>query len=389
MITINTPQDCCGCTACTSICAHKAITMQADKEGFNYPLVDADKCTNCGLCEKACPVINQREARAPQRTLAAINNDEATRLASSSGGLFTILAQQTLNEGGVVFGAAFNKEWEVEHIAIESPDELPRLQGSKYSQSNMGNSYNEAKIHLKAGRKVLFSGTPCQIAGLKRFLGREYENLTAIDMVCHGVPSPLVWKMYLAETIKNATPNNGEKPHIHSINFRDKKAGWSNYRFSIQATNPDYDEEKTEILSETRDKNTFMQCFLRNLCLRPSCHACPARSGKSGSDITLGDLWGASEVCPTLHDDKGTSLMLLWNNHTPTGGITYKDIEYSQAVKYNPSIEKNAALRPKRARFFRNLHKKGVYEATTAYTIGWKKRVSNAITSFIKNLLFR
>ena len=204
MIKISHKKDCCGCGACVQRCPKHCIAMQEDKEGFLYPVINKTKCTNCGLCEKVCPVINQGHCNNPIKTYAAINPKNDVRIASSSGGVFTVLAEDIINSNGVVFGAAFNNEWNVEHTCVENIKDLEKLRGSKYVQSNIGNSYQEAESFLKEGREVLFSGTPCQIAALKLFLRKEYKNLTTVDFVCHGVPSPAVWRKYLHETIKKS-----------------------------------------------------------------------------------------------------------------------------------------------------------------------------------------
>ena len=224
MISFSKKEDCCGCNACVQRCPKQCITMQTDKEGFWYPVVNKEDCNNCGLCEKVCPVINQRESCKPIKTFAAINKDEETRLASSSGGIFSLFAEETLNAGGVVFGAAFNKNWDVEHIEIETLDGIEKLRGSKYTQSNIGNCYKKAERYLKEGRKVLFSGTPCQIAALKLFLKKDYEGLTTIDVVCHGVPSPEVWKKYLNETIEKENWNKIGKNSVFSAQSGEEKS---------------------------------------------------------------------------------------------------------------------------------------------------------------------
>jgi coenzyme F420-reducing hydrogenase beta subunit len=175
--------------------------MREDREGFLYPEVDSERCCNCGLCSEVCPVINRREAGKPLYVYAAKSRDEEIRRQSSSGGIFTLLAEKILDENGVVFGARFNENWEVIHDYVETKDELVFFRGSKYVQSRIGESYLQAQQFLEKGRKVLFSGTPCQISGLKFFLGKEYDNLLTVDIVCHGVPSPLVWRMYLNQLI--------------------------------------------------------------------------------------------------------------------------------------------------------------------------------------------
>ena len=199
MIDIKEKKDCCGCHACASVCAHRAITMQVDEEGFLYPVIDKDTCVECGLCEQVCPFVNQASTVQPLKVYAARSNDEELRRKSSSGGVFTLLAEAVIREGGVVFGAKFDKGWNVVHAWTDALDGLADFRGSKYVQSIIGSTYEEAKHFLRQGRKVLFSGTPCQIAGLKRYLCKDYDNLLTVDVVCHGVPSPLVWKKYLSE----------------------------------------------------------------------------------------------------------------------------------------------------------------------------------------------
>lgn len=376
MIHITEPKKCCGCNACVQACPKHCIRMQEDCEGFLYPFVDRESCIDCGLCERVCPVINQNEPQKPVVTLAAVNSDESVRLASSSGGIFTLLAERTIDNGGVVFGAAFDENWDVKHICIDSKSELPKLRGSKYAQSIIGNCYKEAKRHLSAGKEVLFSGTPCQIAGLKRFLHKEYKNLKTVDVVCHGAPSPMVWRMYLDEV--SSMYNIAQ---ITDIKFRDKTEGWKNFSLSIKYKDKE-GAEKT--FRETLNENVFMRCFLSNLCLRPSCYACPARNGKSGSDITLADLWGAENICPESDDDKGVSLVLLRNKDFTLPGFEKKEIEYSKAVMYNPSIESDIALPDKRDRFFRLLHSDGIHKATVKCTT--KSRFEVLIEKIIWNI---
>ena len=272
MIELKHKKDCCGCHACVSVCAHRAITMQSDVEGFLYPVVDRDLCTNCGLCEQACPVINQASSRKPLKVYAAKSNDEELRRQSSSGGIFTLLAEAVIHEGGVVFGARFDGQWNVVHSWTDTPDGLVAFRGSKYVQSVIGNTYNEAKEFLRQGRKVLFTGTPCQIAGLKKFLRKDYDNLLTVDIICHGVPSPLVWQNYIDEM--------RTKGDIVDVSFRDKTYGWAQYAFSLSYVTPSVDaseflERHTALIP--RSENVFMRGFLANLYLRPSCYACPSR----------------------------------------------------------------------------------------------------------------
>lgn len=236
MIHIVDKHKCCGCEACVQACPKECISLKADAEGFLYPTANASQCVECGLCERVCPVTNQSKAQQPLQTYAATNNNDAIRQDSSSGGIFTLLAEITIAEGGVVFGARFNDNWDVEHAYAESIDELAAFRGSKYLQSHIGNTYRQAQRFLNDERKVLFVGTPCQIAGLKHFLRKDYPNLLTVDIICHGAPSPLVWKKYLDETIslnerKNSVSLRPQEvvanrhAHVEGISFRNKKMG--------------------------------------------------------------------------------------------------------------------------------------------------------------------
>jgi coenzyme F420-reducing hydrogenase beta subunit len=199
MIHLTEKTDCCGCNACVQSCPKDCITMQEDNEGFLYPAIDLETCIDCSLCEKVCPEIHQKEVRKPLQVYAAKNRNEEVRLQSSSGGIFTLLAEKIIEEHGVVFGARFDENWAVIHDYTETIEGLASFRGSKYVQSRIGETFSQAKQFLKSGRKVLFSGSPCQIAGLKLFLKKDYENLLTIDFVCHGVPSPKVWRKYIMQ----------------------------------------------------------------------------------------------------------------------------------------------------------------------------------------------
>lgn len=365
MIRISDKQDCCGCAACVQICPNQCISFDEDEYGFRYPSVNNNKCVDCGLCEKVCPVINQFEVHRPKLVYAALNIDKGIRIKSSSGGLFSQLAEAVINEGGVVFGVRFNTNWEAEHAYTDTSDGIAAFRGSKYMQSKIGISYIQAKEFLQSGRKVLFSGTSCQIAGLKRFLRREYDNLLTVDVVCHGVPSPLVWRSYLRETMlslqrdaikKNILSSQNNLLQITDISFRDKKTGWNKYGFAVYGKLIPYqairesicnnEKDVKELFYETSDKNLYMNVFTRNLCLRPSCYTCPAKCGKSASDITLADFWGIRNYYPKMDDDKGTSLVLI---NTQKGNSYYQRLKlesiqtsYEIALRENPSLEHSA-----------------------------------------------
>ena len=381
MIRIVDKKECCGCGACAQRCPKQCITMQSDKEGFVYPVVETKQCTNCGLCEKACPVINQQPQSQPIATYAATNSNEVVREQSSSGGIFTLLAAETINKGGIVFGAAFNDKWQVAHTYANEINDIKKFRGSKYVQSDICGSYSVAEKFLKEGKEVLFSGTPCQVAGLKKYLRKEYKNLKTVDFVCHGTPSPEVWKMYLDEVCRINNIGN-----ITDIQFRNKAEGWK--KFSLQITYTGNDG-KEKIFREPLNKNLYMRCFLGDLCLRPSCYQCPARNGKSGSDITLGDLWGAEQICPEIDDDRGLSLVMMRKEQVLPKSDRI-EIPYNEVLKYNPSISTNVAMPHKRSKFFRLAHKSGVCKATQTCTkqskfeIIWNKIVWNIKNRVLK-----
>lgn len=363
MIRIIDKQDCCGCHACASVCARHSITMQEDNEGFLYPKVDTSTCTDCGLCEKVCPVINQSEPHKPLKVYAAKNNNEEIRLQSSSGGIFTLLAEKVIDEGGVVFGAKFDKDWNVIHSCADTKDGIAAFRGSKYVQSTIGNTYTEAREFLKQGRKVLFSGTPCQIAGLKKFLRKEYDNLLTVDVVCHGVPSPKVWSMYLSEICskvqkashtakKNITSKNDI---IQTINFRYKNPSWNNYSICITYKQgiPQY--------CMNANKDPYMQAFLKDITLRPSCYSCYAKGGTSHSDIKICDFWGVEKVMPECDVEKGVCGIIIY---TKKGIETFSFKEVTQKVvlldditRFNPSYYKSCVIPDCRIGFFRQLGK--------------------------------
>lgn len=258
MIQITSKKDCCVCGACMQICPQKCISSISDSEGFLYFKAQKENCINCGLCLKVCPVIQDKSAKnnSIKNIIAAKNKNVAQINQSSSGGIFYILAEKFLKENGIVFGAAFDKEWNVHHIYIDDIKDLHLLLRSKYVQSSIGNSYQQAKEFLKEGKKVLFVGTPCQISGLKSFLRKEYDNLLTIDFICHGVPSPLIWQHYLHTQFTNST--------IIGASFRDKNSGNSS------TTTIKY-KKGNKILEEHKKgkENPFIRGFLTDLYLRP------------------------------------------------------------------------------------------------------------------------
>ena len=359
MIRIVDKEKCVGCNACVQRCPKSCIAMHEDEQGFPYPRVDMTRCIDCGLCEKVCPVLHQTDAAKPRATNAAKNRDEAVRSESSSGGVFNALASMTIAEGGMVFGARFDETWGgVRHDRAETAAAAKAFQTSKYLQSRTEETFRQAEEALKAGRKVLFSGTPCQIAGLRLFLsGKDYgDRLLLVDTACHGVPSPRVWRDHLAQTCRE----HGIE-RIEHVCFRDKRNGWEKYGVCIRGT--DAEGRDIEVFRPMTEE-LFMQVFLKDLCLRPSCYACPAKEGKSRSDITLADFWGIREEYPALYAADFHSLVLT---RTPRGeealrasGVEIVDADYDKALRHNPALEKSCARPGQYAYFWQRYAAEGI-----------------------------
>lgn len=348
MINITDKHNCCGCSACASICPKQCISMVADNEGFLYPQVNKKTCIDCGLCEKACNELHPYKKQKPLKVLAAINKKEEIRIKSSSGGIFYILAEKIINEGGAVFGARFDNSWQVVIDYAEDMEGIEAFMGSKYVQARIGNAYKDVKRILAEGRKVLFSGTPCQIAGLHQFLRKPYENLVTIDFICHGTPSPKVWDMYLNEVISCCK-------QVKKTNFR-KKQKIGDLNFSIEYNK----NTKITSLQSPAHENHYMRAFLSDLILRPSCSSCAVKSCSSQSDITLADFWGVWNEIPNMNDDKGTSILLV---KTQKGIallpkkelVEYADSDYETVIKYNKACVASPPPNPKREVFFTHL----------------------------------
>lgn len=292
---------CTGCTACVNKCPVHAICMKENNQGFLYPSIDEEKCINCGLCEQVCPAISSKEqAQKNIQVYAAISNNEEERLRSSSGGLFYEFGKINIEKHkGLVYGAIYDKNWNLEHKAVETIKDLGKMQGSKYVQSNLGECFKEVKERLKENRNVLFVGTPCQIDGLNSYLGEKPNNLITIDFVCHGVPSPKIWCNYIQEL------KSKYHSEIVSINQRSKeKKGWKKSSTKIVFATG-------QIYEKVNDDDEYMCLFLNDYILRESCYHCKYRNFDRCSDISMGDFWGIESVRSRLNDNKGTSLLLI------------------------------------------------------------------------------
>lgn len=418
MIDIIDKKDCVGCNACVQRCPKQCISMHEDEQGFLYPKVDLSRCIHCDLCEKVCPVINQAQPREPLETFAAKNPDDKVRMTSSSGGIFFALAKKIIEDGGVVFGAKFNEQWEVVHDYAETLEGVRAFQGSKYVQSRIGDTFKHAEEFLKAGRKVMFTGTPCQIAGLGLFLRKDYgDQLLKVDVVCHGVPSPLVWRDYLRYITRPKGASDGKNSDFQStlkdnkirdisrISFRDKRISWEKYGFSVhtvarqgdqntdfQSTKNQYEEH--ELLFETLDRNLFMKVFLNNLCLRPSCFDCPDKGGKSQSDISLADFWGILRVDRRLYDRSGVSLVLANSQHgfdlLNSLGLELSAQSFQDALRFNPAIEHSPRHNENADRFWHDYERygfAGVIELAKSMRPSFRARMISRLKSIIKRFM--
>lgn len=352
MIKIKNKSKCSGCHACINSCPKKCISMQPDDEGFLYPVVDKDKCINCGLCKKVCHVLNPLENNNSPDAYACYNLNEDIRISSSSGGIFTLIAEWIIEQGGVVFGASFDDNLVVKHFCIDNKEDLYKLRGSKYVQSVIGNTYSQVKEILKNGRSVLFTGTPCQISGLMLFLGKSYDNLYTQDIICHGVPSPKVWELYLRyqERLLNSEVNKEIFP-----SFRSKEHGWLNFSVEMHF--------KSDVeYCVPHDNDSFMKAFLTNLSLRPSCYKCKCKGVHRNSDITLADFWGVNRLMPDMFDNKGTSLVLT---NTEKGRrlfdeiqrcTSYTEIDIKSGLRFNPMAYSPSPRPLKRKQFIKNIN---------------------------------
>lgn len=346
-------KDCCGCTACASICPKNCIEMVTDNEGFKYPVVNDELCNNCGLCEKVCPVINHSidSFEQPMKSLIVRHRDEEIVRTSSSGGSVTAFAQEIINQGGVVFGCAFDDNFDVVHRLAETTAQLSAFKGSKYVQSDLGDTYKNVKAQLENGRKVLFVGTPCQVAGLVSYLKKPFENLFTIDFVCHGVPSPLVWEKYREAMCKKY------KSEIVYANFREKTYGYHSASLTLRYANGKKSSENTKT-------DYLMKSFFDDICSRPSCYDCKFKTAKRHADLTVFDCWNISRYEPALSDDdKGLTAVFV---QSEKGRQLFEKVKDS-FICYNADTQlllktdgymavKSVSAHPKRSEYFQMLN---------------------------------
>ena len=350
---------CTGCSACAAVCPKGAITMEPDENGFLYPVVDQNRCVRCGKCHRACLPAWEAVDEPAEEAFLAMAQDESLIQKSSSGGVFSLLAEGILRRGGVVFGCAMTDDCTAaHHIGVEDLSQLWQLRGSKYVQSRTKDALRQAEIALKVDRPVLFSGTPCQIAGVKGLLG-DHENLLTVDVICHGVPSPMVWRTYLKELEQTC----GAK--AVRVRFRDKTEGWQRYSLVVEF-------ENGKVYRKNVLEDLYLRGFVEDLYLRQSCHSCAFKGGNYKSDLTVGDLWGVARIRPELRSAAGVSLLIP---HTDAGrkaiasltGCTVEQIPAEEGLKHNPSYYRPVKPSPFRERALAQIRRRGTGKTLHKY----------------------
>lgn len=350
---------CTGCTACANICPKSCIEMKEDDEGFAQPVIDNSKCISCLACERVCPILSNRTPKDEEtKAYAALSKNDETRLESSSGGIFSELAKLILQSNGIVYGAKYDDDFKVIHTGIEDIESLKELRGAKYSQSDLSTIFQTIKKQLNNGRQVLFSGTPCQIGGLKAFLKKDYDNLYCIDFVCHGVPSPLVWKKYIE--YRSQVDADNQVPEY--INLRNKESGWSHYSYQVE-----FAYSKSNHYLCQNDKDLYMSLFVNNYVLRRSCSNCYYKGYSRESDITLGDFWGIWDILPSMDDNKGTSVVFTHSNkgekllNSAAIHLQSNNVTLDQATMMNPSLLKSSLPKENRERVLKEISQNGFH----------------------------
>ena len=312
---------CCGCAACANKCLKQAISMLPNHEGFLHPVVDAEKCVECGACEKACPGLHPAyNENALKEAFVLQHKNDAVRYQSTSGGAFTAIAEEVIRRGGVVFGAVMTEDLRVVHGCVETMEDLARFRNSKYVQSEIGDCYSHVKHLLNEGRWVCFSGTPCQINGLIKFLSRDYERLVTVDVVCKSVPSPLIFKKYVEY-------KKGQEGGISDVVFRDKKRGFLYCTMAHYLTHDDRQKGK-DVYRRGSESDEWLRLFLSGKISRHSCMTCPYQTAQRVSDFTLGDIWETGNT--KLDDNKGSTLVHVW---------TQKGLEFLDSIKDHVRME--------------------------------------------------
>lgn len=382
MIRIDNKSNCCGCTACESVCAHNAITMHPDALGFLYPVVDIDRCVECGLCEKVCQFNSnyKRYDNYDEPSVFALRHKEQEQLMrSQSGGAFYGIAQHILNKGGIIYGAAFNNSWKVTHQKATNPEELEKLRMSKYVQSDIRGVFKHVKEDLKNGNTVLFSGTACQIAGLKASIPSRLQlNLICVDIICHGVPSPKIWEDYIVYL------ETRYKSKIVKACFRDKRFGWHGAKETFKFAN-----------GKEVARYTSNMLYFTGKSMRESCANCKFTNLKRVGDITIGDFWGIPKDSPYEKDKKGLSLALI---NSDKGKQLFESIKDKYIVEpsntkdcLQPQLQYPSKISPLHDSFVKDYSTHGfLYVAKKYGDISLKFKIKNSYCktrTFIGNIL--
>ena len=340
-INILNKKECTGCSVCAQVCPHNCIKMIETKEGFHYPVIDEKLCTDCGLCVKKCHALNDNFKTDFNQEFYDVRANDEIRMKSSSGGMFTLIADYVFENNGFVCGASWRKDWlGVEHIIIDDKKDLDKLRGSKYVESSLGNIFSEIKKLLNDKKLVLFSGTPCQVSALNFYLGRDYENLITVDLLCNSVVPQKVWRKYLLEKFNDTAK-------IEYISFRDKKAlGWLGGCF-LKSAESEYIDKKSE--------DFYMRAFLEHISCKEECIRCKYRKFERVGDITIGDYWGVED-----NDDKGVSLVLVnsLKGKSIFEKINQSNFNYKRVYNIsNGGLGGNVPIFASRKYFFDNLDK--------------------------------
>ena len=381
MISIKDKSLCCGCSACQAACPHDAIEMRTDVLGFPYPYVDVERCVECGLCVRVCDFqkehVCEPASASSQVTVSAIRNKDASVVASSqSGGVFSALSDEIIRKGGTVYGAVIGDDFVVRHERASTAVECAAFRGSKYVQSDMDGVFRRVREDLQAGKEVLFSGTPCQVAGLQSYIpDRLRTSLHTVDFICHGVPSPAVWKDYVGYM--------GRYGSVSSVCFRDKsEGGWKIHKESFL-----YDDGKKRV------RETFRVLFYKNIMLRHSCSACPYHLGNRKADLTIADFWGIGEVCPEMDGDKGTSMVIadsdkgrhLLEEAAPSLDIRPLTVSESFLLRKNPNLLRSSKFYKDRERFESEYDRYGFLHVARKWgDMGWRYKAWQ-LKVFLKN----
>lgn len=361
-INITEKEKCCGCTACYSACPKRCICMNPDEEGFLYPVVDSEKCIECGLCETVCPVQNGFKKNAVINGYVVRNKDKDILNASTSGGVFSALVHNCIKKGGYAFGVVCDEDRVIKHFEMSTdPIRSTIFKGSKYVQSYLGDTYRRIKDLLNKEKLVLFSGTSCQVAGLKNYLKKEYKNLLLVEVICHGTPSPQLWKKYV--DFQEAKYQS----RVIDVNFRNKTYGYHSGTMAIH-----FENGKTYTGSARVD--LMLRCFFKEISSRPSCYQCVCKGESRPADISIYDCWHASELLRKKDDDKGYTNVLA---NSPKGESALQDaytflevypVDWKRAIELDGiMITKQPVPHERRAEFYIYLNEHGIWETVNRF----------------------